>query len=67
MPGQANRGIPGRIPASGYQPGMNRAIVAAALATLAFSAIVNAIVRDGTVGTGADYSAEFGITVDDQS
>ena len=31
------------------------------------SAIVNAIVRDGTVGSGADYSAEFGITVDDRS
>jgi hypothetical protein len=27
------------------------------------SALVNAIMRDGTVGTGADYSSEFGITI----
>jgi hypothetical protein len=31
------------------------------------STVVNAIVRDGTVGSGADYSAEFVITADDHS
>ena len=28
------------------------------------AAVVNAIMRDGTVGTGADYSSEFDIKVD---
>jgi hypothetical protein len=28
------------------------------------SAVINAIMRDGTVGGGADYSSEFGINVD---
>jgi hypothetical protein len=31
------------------------------------SALVNAIMRDGSVGSGADYSSEFGIEVDGRS
>ena len=32
-----------------------------------FGGLVNAIMRNGTVGSGADYSAEFSVEVDGRS
>ncbi len=45
----------------------NRAAVAKFHREKGGSALVNAIMRDGTVGSGGDYSSEFGVEVDDRS